>query len=190
MATNEGFQSKFSKTLEDQFFYKQDQILMEEFHRMQEMKETKETLAKVSGITNDEILRKFVKLDIRPEIVASLAVVPLIEVAWADGKVDEKEKAAVLEAAAASLFAKNSIDFKLLAQWLEHRPPKSLLDAWTHYIEGLCKELTATEKAELKKELIGHARQVAEAAGGFMGLGSKISEAERRMLGYLESVFD
>lgn len=184
------FRTQYSKKLEDFFFLKQDAILMEEFHRMEQMKETKESLAKVSGITNDEILQKFVDLDIRPEIVASLALIPLIDVAWADGKIDEKEKAAVLDAAAKSFFAKDSIDFKLLSQWLEHRPSSSLLDAWTHYIKGLCEMLTAAQKAILKNELIGHARQIAQAAGGFLGLGSKISESERRTLEYLESVFD
>lgn len=190
MANKEGFQSKYSKTLEDQFFYKQDQILMEQFHRMQQMKETKASLARVSGITNDKILEKFVELDIRPEIAASLAMVPLVEVAWADGKVDQEEKAAVLKAAAESLFGKNSIDFKLLAQWLDHRPPRKLLDAWTHYVQGLCEQLTAVEKKKLKKEWIGHARQIAQAAGGFLGLGSKISKSERRVLDYLESAFE
>jgi hypothetical protein len=184
------FQTKYSKKLEDLFFLKQDAILMEEFHRMEQMKETKESLAKVSGITNDEILQKFVDLDIRPDIMASLALIPLIEAAWADGSVDEKEKAAVLEAAAKSFFAKDSIDFKLLSQWLEHRPPHSLLDAWTHYIEGLCEKLTAAQKSILKNELIGHARQIAQAAGGFLGLGNKISDEERRVLDYLESAFD
>lgn len=184
-----GFQTKYSRMLEDQFFYKQDQVLMEEFRRMTEMKETRESLAKVSGISNDAILQKFVELDIRPEIAASLAMVPLIEVAWADGRVEEKEKEAVKKAVEAASFA-NNVDQKLLTQWLEHRPPKTLLDAWTHYIQGLCEMLSAGEKANLREELVGHARQVAESAGGFLGLGSKISEAERKMLEYLESAFE
>jgi hypothetical protein len=184
------FESNYSQTLVDLFFREQDAILMEEYHRLAKMKETKAALSKVSGIANDKILQKLVDLVIRPELAASLAMVPLIEVAWADGRVDEKEKAAVLAAAAQSYFAKNSVDYHLLEQWLEHRPPRRLLDAWTHYIQGLCETLTAAEKAVLKRELVGHARQIAKAAGGFMGLGSKISEAEQRTLDTLESVFD
>jgi len=183
------FQSKYGKKLEDMFFHKQDQVLVEQFHRMQEMKETKESLAKVSGIANDQILERLVELDVRPEIAASLAIVPLVEVAWADGNVQEKEKAAVLEAAGKSCFAAGSIDYSLLTQWLEHRPSRNLLDAWAHYVEGLCEMLSASEKAALKNELIGHARQVAQAAGGFLGMG-KISEAEQGVLSFMESAFD
>ncbi len=184
------FSAKGRKTLEDLFFLKQDAILMEEFHRMEQMKETKESLAKVSGIKNDEVLQKLVDLDIRPDVAASLALVPLIEVAWADGCIEAKEKSAILDAAAHSFFAKDSIDYKLLTQWLEHRPSGNLLDAWTHYIQGLCEKLTTSQKTLLKNELIGHARQIAQAAGGFLGLGNKISDEERRILDYLESAFD
>jgi hypothetical protein len=183
------FQSQYGRKLEDLFFHQQDKVLVEQFHRMQEMKESKECLAKVSGITNDAILQRLVELDVRPEIVASLAIIPLGEVAWADGSVDEKEKAAVLKAASKSYFAEGSIDYSLLTQWLEHRPSRNLLDAWAHYIEGLCEMLSASEKTSLRDELIGHARQVAQAAGGFLGLG-KISDAEQGILSFMESAFD
>jgi hypothetical protein len=178
-----------ARTLEDLFFLKQDQILMEEFHRMEAMKETKESLAKVSGITNEDILQKLVDLDIRPDVVASLAMVPLVAVAWADGEIDEKEKAAILKADS-ELFAKNSPDSKILEQWLKHKPNPQLLEAWKHYVKGLCEEMTAAQTASLRTEIIGHARQVAQAAGGFLGLGNKISSAEQDMLDKLDAAFE
>ncbi|MCE5185660.1 MAG: hypothetical protein LLF76_05995 [Planctomycetaceae bacterium] len=187
---NQDFQSRHGKRLEDLFFHQQDQLLIEQFHRMEQMKKTKECLSKVSGIKDDEVLNRLMELDIPPQIAASLAFIPLIEVAWADGKVEEKERGAVLKAASKSFFAESAGDMTLLAQWLSKRPPRSLLDAWTHYMEGLCQSLTPVQREHLKQELIGHARQVAEAAGGFLGLTSKISEAERKTLEYLESVFD
>lgn len=178
-----------ARTLEDLFFLKQDQILMEEFHRMEEMKETKASLAKVSGISNDEILQKLVDLDIRPDVVASLALVPLVAVAWSDGEIHEKEKAAVLKADS-ELFPKNSPDLKILEQWLKHKPKPQLLQAWKHYVKGLCEEMTASQKAALRTEIIGHARQVAQATGGFLGLGNKISSAEQDMLDQLDKAFE
>jgi tellurite resistance protein len=186
---NQGFfQTKRSKTLEDLFFLKQDEILMEDFHRMQAMKETKESLSKVSGIADDEILQKFVDLGIRPETLASLALVPLIEVAWADGSVEKEEKEAVLKAAGHLGFSKDSVDFSLLKQWLSHQPTEDLFHAWEHYMQGLCEVLTAPQKAALKKDLIGHARQVAQASGGFLGINT-ISKSEQAILDRLNSVF-
>lgn len=178
-----------AKTLEDAFFLRQDQFLMEQFHLMEQMKETMESLARVSGITNKDVLQKLVELNIPPDLVASLALVPLVEVAWADGEMDEKEKAAMLKAEG-SLFAKNSPDMAVLKCWMEHKPGPQLLEAWKHYIKGLCEQMTAAEKAALRTEVIGHARHVAEAAGGFLGLGNKVSKAEQDMLAELEAAFE
>ncbi len=184
------FQEKNAKTLEDHFFLQRDKKLIEELRQIEKMKETKKVLAKVSGITNDDVLQKLVDLNIRPEIVATLALVPLIEIAWVDGKIDEEEKEAVLEAASQSFVSKDSPDFDLLRQWMEHKPDPKLLEAWKHYIKGLCVELTDHQKNALKKDLIGHARKIAEATGGILGLGSKISKSENQMLTKLESAFD
>jgi hypothetical protein len=189
---NEGkfFLYEQGRTLADIFFLKRDKILIEELHRIEKMKETKKVLSKVSGITNEDILQKLVDLNIRPEIVASLALVPLIEVAWVDGKIDEKEKAAVIEAAEESFVSKDSPDFDLLRQWMEHKPGPKLLEAWRHYIKGLCGELTQHQKNAFKKDLIGHARRIAEATGGILGFGDKVSKPEKKMLEKLESAFD
>jgi hypothetical protein len=191
MMDNAGFfQERRGKSLEDLFFFEQDKILIERLRRLEKMKETKEAIARVSGITNEDVLQRLVELDIRPEIVASLALVPLIAMAWADGKIDEEEKAAVLSAASESFVSKGSLDFDLLRQWMEHKPNARLLDAWRHYIEGLCERLSNHQKTALKKDLIGHARLVAKATGGFLGLGNRISKAEKEMLEKLESAFD
>jgi uncharacterized tellurite resistance protein B-like protein len=184
------FQDKSGRILEDIFFSKQDKILIDKLHQIEKMKETKKVLAQVSGITNDDILQKLVDLNIRPEIVASLALVPLVEVAWADGKVDEKEKTAVLEAAGHSFVSKDSPDFDLLKRWMERKPDATLLEAWEHYMKGLCEKLTPHQKNALKKDLLGHARQVAEAAGGILGLGGKMSKSEQEILAKLESPFN
>jgi hypothetical protein len=178
-----------AKNLEDMFFLEQDRILMEQFHRMEKMKETKESLAKVTGIASDDVLQNLVEMNIRPDVAASLALVPLVEVAWADGEIDENEKAAILKADG-TLFDKDSPDLPVLKQWLEHKPNPQLLEAWRLYIQGLCVQMTIPQKAALRTEVIGHARQVALAAGGFLGLGNKISKAEQEMLDQLEAAFD
>jgi hypothetical protein len=182
--------SEQGRILADKFFLERDKKLIEDLHRIEKMKETKKVLSQVSGITDDDVLQKLVDLNIRPEIMATLALVPLVEIAWADGSIDEKEKAAVIEGAKRSFISKDSPDFDLLSQWLTHKPGAKLLEAWEHYIEGLCGELTKHQKNALKKDLIGHARRVAQAAGGILGLGDKISKTEQKILDKLELAFD
>ncbi len=177
-----------SNDLEDAFFLKEDQKLIEQLRALKKMAETREVLKQISGIHNDAVLDKLVALEIHPEIIATLTLVPLIEVAWADGSIDAKEKEAILKSAEGSDFVKGSIDYTLLEQWLIHKPEPKLLAAWSHFIEGLCQKLSSTEKISLKEEIMQKANAVAEAAGGFLGIG-KISEEEKAMLKKLEGSF-
>lgn len=176
-------------SLEDAFFHKQDKQLLEKMRELKNMEETKKTLSEVSGIHDDHILHKLLDLKIRPEMVAALSIVPLVEVAWADGSLDEKEIAAVVQGAEDAGISKGSPSFALLLRWLEDKPGPEMLEAWTFYIKGMCEKLDAKERAELKGELLGRAKAVAEAAGGFLGLTSKISKQEKEMLKKLEDAF-
>ena len=181
--------SEVSRKLEDAFFLKEDQKLIEKYKQMKKMEETKQRLAEVSGIQDEAILKKLVELKIHAETVASLALVPLVEVAWADGDVDEKEKAAILKTVVKAGVSKGGVEHQLIERWLSHKPDPSLLEAWVHYIQGLSSQCTAAEIKELKNELLGHARLVADATGGFLGLGNRISDAEQSVLRKLESAF-
>jgi hypothetical protein len=180
---------KRSKELEEAFFNKQNQKLIDELKKMKAMEETKEALQEASGISDDGILQKLVELDIHAEMVAALTAVPLIEVAWADGHVDEKEKQAILDAAREGGISPESHPFTLLSQWLSQKPTPELMEAWEHYMQGLCAALSAGEVLKFKKDLLDRARRVAEAAGGFLGLTSKISASEQKMLDRLEEAF-
>ncbi len=180
-----------SKPLEDAFFTNQDQILIEKLRVIRKMKETKESLSQISGIQNEQILDKLVSLNVRPETLASLCIIPLIEVAWADGGIDEKEKKAILQAAEKTGFKQGSIDFDLIRQWMTRKPTEHLLDAWVLYIKGLTEKLSQEEKNAMKTEIMNRARSIAEASGGFLGLGlgDRISKEEQAMLNKLNSAF-
>ena len=175
-------------SLEDAFFLEQDKALIERLAELRKMTESKEVLATVSGITNEAILERLVHFNVRPETLAALALVPLIEVVWADGEVDEKERATVLAHATSQGIAPGSIEHGLLERWLAHRPEASLLDAWRHYVRGLCERLSPHERDAFKQELLRDVHKAANASGGLFGLG-KISSQETQVLARLESSF-
>ena len=176
------------RSLEDAFFLEQDRTLIERRAELRKMAECKGVLAAVSGITSDAILERLVHLNVRPETLAALALVPLIEVVWADGEVDERERATVFEHAATQGIALGSIEHELLERWLAHRPEEFLLDAWRCYVGALCARLSPPERAALKEELLRDVRKSAEASGGFFGMG-RISSEEKQVLAKIESSF-
>src|SRR5580765_202436 len=83
------------RSLEEEFFRREDQRLLERRRELQAAAGTREALAKASGINQPEVLDKLLALGIKAETVAALSFVPLLEVAWADGSIDPKERAAV-----------------------------------------------------------------------------------------------
>lgn len=180
-----------ARQLEDAFFLDADKRIIENLRKLREMKETKEALAAVSGITNDAVLTRLIELDVRPETLASLAVVPMVEVAWADGTLDDREKQALLKVVQDQGVVPGGIEYDLLHQWMEHKPPKSMLEAWSHYIQGLCEVLSKEQCESLKTSLLGHLRAIALSSGGVLnlGIGNRISKEEEGMIARLENAF-
>lgn len=176
-------------SLEDEFFRKQDQKLIDRQRELRQLERTRESLARVSGIQDPTVLQRFVDLRIGPETLAALAMIPLIEVAWADGDVDAKEREAILAAARAEQTPEGGLDLTLLEEWLRERPPASMLEAWKVYVQGLLQGLPGDEAARLQSSLLDRARSVAEASGGLLGLGKKVSAKEEAVLRKLEQAF-
>jgi hypothetical protein len=116
-----------------------------------------------------------------------MMLLPLIRVAWADGTIDAKERAAILKATEARGVESGTPGHNLLSSWLETKPSDSMSAVWAQYVEGLWPNLTQPERDEFRERLLVLVRGVAEAAGGFLGLGSKISPAERAILDEIEA---
>jgi hypothetical protein len=180
---------KISLALENEFFAKKDAELIAKRREMEKMERTRKALAELSGVSNKELLDKLIALAITPQTLSAMAVVPLVEIAWADGKMSEKERHAIIEAAEKNGIKAGTTDHDLLESWLKHRPDKKLLDVWIHYIEEICTEMTLAERKELKKEVMGRAWKVAEAAGGILGLAMQVSQEEDAVLHKMDSAF-
>jgi hypothetical protein len=178
-----------SRALENAFFAKRDAEKLAALRAKLAKEARVAELATASGIEDHEVLETLVELDIRAETYAALTLVPMIEVAWADGTLDRKERAAVLKSAAGQGVKEGTPAYGLLESWLEARPGKELLEAWFEYLKALMERLPPNGQREFKRALVGRAQQVAEATGGFLGLGSKISDSEREVLDALNAAF-
>lgn len=175
--------------LEEAFFAKQDEALLRRLRDAEAAKSKKEALSAASGIADDAVLDRLVALGVDGATIAALSLVPLVLVAWADGSMDDKERDAALAAAAEAGVDRQSAGRQLLEGWLATRPPPQLLATWTDYIRAISPTLSEGARRELKSDLLGRARKVAEAAGGFLGVGRKTSPAEDGVLARLEKAF-
>jgi tellurite resistance protein len=178
------------KSLEDQFFARQSQELKRKLREKQEREQTRKELRRIAVVTDEQTIDRMIELGIGADTWAAISLVPLVEVAWADGKIDKKERQAVMAAAEANGVMPGSPAHQILSGWLEHRPDARLLGAWGEYIVELCAAITPEEKHRLRDELLQRARSVAEQAGGFLGLGNKISPEEQLILDELRKAFE
>jgi tellurite resistance protein len=177
------------RALEESFFAKRNQQLLEQLQEQVAAESQRASLSAASGISDPAVLDVLVSFGVEPATLAALSLVPLVQVAWADGTVEPQERAAILQAAEAEGLDKQDAAFQLLERWLQQPPDKSLLGAWKDYVGALSKKLSEEARQQLHQDVIGRARQVAEAAGGILGLVHKVSAAERAVLAELEKAF-
>lgn len=175
--------------LEEAFFANQNAQLLRQLRDADATRTGKEALSAASGIRDAAVLDKLVGLGIGSEALTALALVPLVAVAWADGSITDQERGAVLAAAEKTGLARQDAGYRLLEDWLRHRPPPALLAAWKDYTAALSATLDDDARLALRSGVLDRARAVAEAAGGFLGLGQRVSAAEKAMLDELDQAF-
>lgn len=176
--------------LEEKFFRERDMELIRAMRERTATMERKKALAEVSGIQQEDLLDQLDQLRISAETLTALSLVPLVAIAWADGTLDDRERAAVLASAEQLGLKEGHPGHDLLESWLQQKPDKKLAGVWYDYISALCEVLTPQAKAELREDLLGQTRAVAEASGGILGLGKRISKSEQAVLDELARAFD
>jgi hypothetical protein len=177
-----------ARSLEEEFFAKEHARLLEDLRRKAELEERRAALCAVVRIQDEEFIDRLIELDIGPGTAISLSLIPLVFVAWADGKMSASEREAILRAAETRGVALGTPARDLLETWLSKKPAPSLLETWKKYVRALWPHFSEPHRAEMRANLLGTAREIADAAGGFLGLTSRVSDEERAMLRELEEV--
>ena len=187
MQSNEALEKR-GHSLEEAFFQKKDASLLEKLREKRLADVTKEDIAQATGITDGELLERLVAMEINLQTLTALSVVPLVEVAWADGRIEKNERDAILQAADEAGIPKDGPGYRLLNEWLAEKPDMQLLACWKDYIATLADTLDAEAYAQVRDNLLERARGVATATGGILGLGA-ISAPEQAKLAELEAAF-
>ncbi len=171
--------------MEERFFSEVDQKLVENLRAKMEVTERADAIKRVTGIKDDALASAIASKKISVETLSAFRLVPLVAVAWADERLDDNERTAVLQAAKKSGIEESEPAGKLLAGWLQNRPSNELFETWVEYARSLSGSLTGDLKAQLQREVSQQVREVAEAAGGFLGVAS-ISSNEKALIQRIE----
>jgi hypothetical protein len=177
------------QALGDAFFQGDAEALRARLALQSEEAAARGALAEATGIHDAEVLAELAGLGIRVDTLAALTLIPLIDVAWADGDMDAREREAILAAAAATGTEPGSTSYRLLEIWTEEQPPPDLTRAWQLFIQALCNTLDDDRSRRLALNLIGRARDVAAAAGSRLDRAPHVSAEEEACLTALAKAF-
>ena len=175
-------------SLEQSFYAGESAEWLEKLRRKTDAEQQREALREVVQVKDDAFINRLVALGIRAETAVALRIIPLVVVAWADGPPDERECEAVLRAASERALTAERTARRMLDVWLRREPDPALLARWKTYVARIWNRFTFEEQWQMRKNLLGSAREVAEAAGGFLGLTSGISAKEKAVLRELEEL--
>ncbi len=177
------------RVLEEEYFRNSNAQLVERLRSARQKEDARLALRDVSGISDPTLLDRLIGVGIDPATLSVLEVIPLVAVAWADGQLEDEERKAVLESAAAVGLSKGSEGHILLDDWLTRQPAPAVLAAWEGYVRALSGSLDRETFQALGTETLMRARAAAEARGGFLGLGSRVSAPEQAVLDLIERSF-
>jgi hypothetical protein len=177
------------RALENQFYEKENQQKLAAMKKKLDAQQSKDELRKASGMSDDAVLDRLIALNLRANTIAALSLVPLIQVAWADGSVQDNERTAILQGAHGKGLEDGTPGYELLQTWLKSPPTEDLFAAWEAYIKALSAQLNDEQNRLLKNQIVGFAKMVAAAAGGILGFG-KVSASEEKVLNRIEAAFN
>lgn len=167
--------------LEEEYFHKKEKELLEKLRRRMQAEVERGQMAEALGIQDTEILSDLQALGYTRETVALLHLVPLIQVAWADGDVTLREKDLILELARSRGIAADSTAYEQLAGWLTQRPSEQFFQDTLRIIAALFEALPPEQQAAGKRDLVSYSVNIASISGGILGLG-KISRQEQEVI--------
>lgn len=114
----------------------------------------------------------------------TLALLPLVYVAWADGTIQDAERAKITQIAETRGLLVNGGD-SVLRRWLEHAPPADERAMGLKTLVELARRKRGDGVALSVNELddlLNLSLEVAEAAGGLFGIAFTVSSTERACL--------
>lgn len=152
-------------------------------------KTTAEQLGHVMLLSDAVILNRLVGLGFTGSTGVALALVPVVQVAWADGKIQKAERDAVLGGSGECGIFEGSEMRTLLASWLKSPPQPALFAAWTEFVQIFSACVPGGELDTIRDEISSLAESIAKAAGGILGIG-RISKSEEDMLRRVRGAFD
>jgi hypothetical protein len=170
------------KALEEDYFRTKETAVIEKMRARAARDAERRQMGEELGVADEEILRDLQELGYTRDTLKVVHLVPLIQVAWADGKISAGEREQFIKAARSRGILENTPADDQLKAWLNHGPSDEVFQKTLRIIRALYAALPPEEREATGRDLLSYATRVAAGSGGILGLGNKISAEEREVL--------
>ena len=171
------------RAIEDDYFRKRDRELLDKMRRASAAADTQRELSARTGLLDPEMLQELQALGFTPETVALLPLVPLVQMAWAEGGVSDAERKLIVQIARTRGIDEGGAADRQLAAWLSSAPDPSVFTRAFRLIQAMLD--APGPGADLSADdLVKYCETIAAASGGLLGI-NKVSAEERALLSTL-----
>jgi len=171
-----------SRKSEDDYFRRKEQELIDKLRETTETEAHRQGLAEAIGLENEQILDVLRDMGFDRATVVVLFLIPLLQVAWSDGSISDRERTLILEAAHAHGVKEGTPAHEKLNEWLAARPPEQTSERALQVIRDLMVFQSTDARQATTGRLMDACERIAAASGGFLGFGSKISAEEAAVM--------
>lgn len=176
--------SNRKRAQEEEYFQRQDRELIDKARRQAQAQQQLRELGERVGITDPEVSRELAELGFTPETVRLLPLMPVLEMAWAEGGVTPEERKMVVTVARSREIEEGSAADRQLTEWLDRRPEESVFRRAGRLISALL--APGSRFAITPDDIIKYCEAIADASGGVFGI-RRMSSDERATLGRIAS---
>ena len=187
MVTSNNLGRKSSKKV-DLRLAQRDGALREQFRHDLLRERQRSRLSAVTGITDESLIQRMVRLGFNADNVDAIRYAPIAEVAWASGRVTEREHVLAIGPAFSEDLFYEPEAVNLFRSWLSQRPSSALWVLWEDYTKDLLNRCDDAHDEKFGEHLHQLATRVALASGGLLNQGD-ICTGEQRVLNRIARVY-
>ena len=169
------------RAIEEDYFRKKDRELIEKMRQASAAETARRELSEKSGLHDPEMIAELETLGFTPETVALLPLVPLVQVAWAEGGVSDAERKMIVQLARSRGIEEGSAADRRLAAWLASRPDPQVFSSATRLIRATLDSAAGGSTSMTADDLVKYCEEIASASGGIFGI-NRVSSEERALL--------
>jgi hypothetical protein len=173
--------NKRGRALEEDYFRKKDLELIEKIRQAGAEARVRTDMGRKLGLDAPELIQELHDLGFTPDTVVLLPLVPIIQVAWAEGGITKAERELILRLARSRGIEEGSAADRQLADWLTSHPHEAVFAGARRLIRAVLDAGAEPSSDFSAGDLVKYCEDIAAASGGILGIG-RVSAEERELL--------